>query len=82
MKDTEFVEYIVKSIVGYPDEVQIDRSVDEMGVLIQLTVNPADMGIIIGRAGQTASSIRNLLKVIGAKNSSRVNLKIIEPTKE
>lgn len=77
--DVEFVEYVVKSIVDHPDDVKIDREIDEMGVLITLTVNPEDMGQIIGRQGATAKSIRTLLRVIGARNNARVNLKINEP---
>jgi len=77
--DQEFVEYVVKSIVDHPDDVVVDRSVDEMGVLLTLTVNPEDMGQIIGRQGATAKSIRTLLRVLGAKNNARVNLKINEP---
>lgn len=77
--DQEFVEYVVKSIVDHPDEVRIDRSIDEMGVLITLTVHPEDMGQVIGRQGATAKSIRTLLRVIGAKHNARVNLKINEP---
>lgn len=77
--DQEFVEYVVKSIVDHPDDVKVQRSVDEMGVLITLAVNPDDMGQVIGRQGATAKSIRTLLRVIGAKNNARVNLKISEP---
>lgn len=77
--DQEFVEYVVKSIVDHPDDVKLERSIDEMGVLITLSVNPEDMGQIIGRQGATAKSIRTLLRVIGARNNARVNLKIAEP---
>ncbi len=77
--DVEFVEYVVKSIVDHPDDVKLERTIDEMGVLITLTVNPEDMGQIIGRQGATAKSIRTLLRVIGARNNARVNLKINEP---
>ena len=77
--DQEFVEYVVKSIVDYPDKVKAERKVDEMGVLITLNVDPADMGSVIGKAGQTAHSLRTLLRVVGAKNNARVNLKITEP---
>lgn len=77
--DQEFVEYIVKSIVAHPDDVSTDRKVDEMGVLLTLKINPADMGYVIGRQGQTARAIRTLLKIVGAKNNARVNLKIEEP---
>ncbi len=77
--DQEFVEYVVKSIVDHPDDVVVDRTLDEMGVLLTLTVNPDDMGQVIGRQGATAKSVRTLLRVIGAKNNARVNLKINEP---
>jgi hypothetical protein len=78
-KDKEFVEFVVKSIVDHPEDVQIERVVDEMGVLISLKINPEDMGQVIGRQGSTAKSIRTLLRVIGAKNNARVNFKIVEP---
>ncbi len=78
-KDQEFVEYVVKEIVSNKDAVKVERSIDEKGVLLELTVDPADMGVIIGKEGKTAKSIRTLLRVLGAKNDSRVNLKIVEP---
>jgi len=77
--DKAFLEYIVKALVDNPGDVKIDRTVDEMGVLITMTVNSADMGKIIGRQGNTAKAIRTLLRVIGMKNNARVNLKINEP---
>ncbi len=77
--DRDFVEYIVKQIVQFPDDVEVTRTVDEMGVLITLKVNKEDMGKIIGKSGQTAKSLRILLRVIGSKNNARVNLKIVEP---
>ncbi|MBN2585443.1 KH domain-containing protein [Patescibacteria group bacterium] len=77
--DKEFVEYVVKAIVENPDKVTVERKVDEMGVLLELTVDPADMGKIIGKEGRTAKAIRTLLRVLGAQLNARVNLKIIEP---
>ena len=77
--DQEFLEYVVKSLVDNPDAVQVDRKVDEMGVLLTLKVDPTNMGQIIGRNGNTAKAIRTLLRVVGMKNSARVNLKIEEP---
>lgn len=77
--DQEFVEYVVKAIVDRPEDVSTERTVDEMGVLLTLKVNPQDLGQVIGRSGQTAKSIRTLLRVVGAKNHARVNLKIFEP---
>ncbi len=78
-KDREFVEYVVRAIVDNPDQVQVSRRVDEMGVLLELAVDPADMGKIIGKDGRTAKAVRTLLRVLGAQNNARVNLKIMEP---
>ena len=78
-KDQKFVEDVVKAIVDNPDKVTTERTIDEMGVLIKLTVDPEDMGKVIGKEGKTAKSIRTLLRVLGAKNNARVNLKIVEP---
>jgi predicted RNA-binding protein YlqC (UPF0109 family) len=77
--DKEFVEYVVKALVTNPEDVQVKRSVDDMGVLLELSVNPEDMGKVIGKAGATAKSIRTLLRVLGSRNDARVNLKIVEP---
>lgn len=78
-KDKEFLEYVVKSLVDNPSDVKVNRTVDEMGVLLTLDINPADMGKVIGRQGNTAKAIRTILRVVGMKNSARVNLKINEP---
>jgi len=78
-QDKAFLEMIIKAIVGNPDKVQVDRTVDEMGVLLTLKVDPSDMGYVIGRKGQTAQAVRTLLKIVGAKNNARVNLKIYDP---
>ena len=78
-EDQAFVEFVVKAMVDRPEDVSSDRTVDEMGVLITLKVNPQDLGQIIGRQGQTAKALRTLLRVVGAKHHARVNLKIYEP---
>ena len=78
-QDSQFLEYTIKALVDNPKDVKIKRTVDEMGVLMTLDVNPADMGKIIGRSGNTAKAIRTLLRVVGMKNNARVNLKINEP---
>ena len=77
--DQKFVEEVVKAIVNNPDKVKTSRIIDERGVLITLDVDPSDMGYVIGRSGQTARALRVLLKIVGAKNNARVNLKINEP---
>ncbi|MFC1700571.1 KH domain-containing protein [Patescibacteria group bacterium] len=77
--DQEFIEFVIKSIVDHVDDVVVERRIDEMGVLLTLKVHPEDMGQIIGRQGSTAKAVRTLLRVIGAKNNARINLKIEEP---
>jgi uncharacterized protein len=77
--DEQFLEAVVKALVDHPDEVKVERQVDEMGVLLSLKLNPEDMGKIIGRQGNTVKAIRTLLRVIGLKNRARVNLRIEEP---
>jgi len=77
--DQSFVEYVVKSIVKFPEDVVIKRDIDERGVLISLELNKEDMGTVIGKNGQTAKALRVLLRVIGSKNNARVNLKIVDP---
>lgn len=75
--DQQFIEYVVKSLVGHPDDVVVERLIDEKGVLLTLTVNPEDLGRVIGKRGMTAQSLRTLLRALGTKNDARYNLKIV-----
>ncbi len=77
--DQAFLEHVVKALVDTPDKVEVERKIDEMGVLLTLKVDPSDMGTVIGRQGKTAKALRTLLRVVGAKNNARVNLKLEEP---
>ena len=79
MDDIKLLETIVKAVVANPDKVKIERKVDEMGVLLELLIDPSDMGTIIGKEGKTAKALRTILRAFGAKNQARINLKIIEP---
>ena len=56
--DQAFLEFLVKAIVDHPEDVQVDRRVDEMGVLLSLKVNSQDMGQVVGRQGTTAKAVR------------------------
>jgi predicted RNA-binding protein YlqC (UPF0109 family) len=76
--DQQFVEYIVKSLVSKPDAVFVERTIDEKGVLLELTVDPEDLGRVIGKRGATAQSLRTLLRALGTKNDARYNLKIVD----
>ena len=82
MEDKDFLETIVKELVDKPQDVVVERNIDERGVLLTLKVNPEEMGKIIGKQGQTARALRTLLRIIGNKNNSYVNLKVYEPDKE
>lgn len=77
--DEEFLLSVVKSLVEFPEAVSVTRSVDEMGVLLEVAVHPDDMGKVIGRAGATAKALRTVLRVVGMKHGARVNMKILEP---
>lgn len=78
-KDINFLEFLVKAIVDHPEDVKVERKIDEMGVLLTLQVHKDDMGQVVGRKGSTAKAIRSLLRIVGLKNNARVNLKILEP---
>lgn len=76
--DQQFIEYVVKSLVSNPDDVIVERTIDEKGVLLTLTVNPEDLGRVIGKRGATAQSLRTLLRALGTKQEARYNLKIVD----
>src|SRR5436305_15314401 len=76
--DQDFIVFVVKSLVGKPEAVQVERRIDEKGVLLELTVDPEDLGRVIGKRGATAQSLRTLLRALGTKNDARYNLKIID----
>lgn len=82
MPDVDFVDFIIRQLVEHPEDVSIERSVDEKGVLLQLTVNPTDLGRVIGKRGATAQSVRTLLRALGTKNNARYNLKIVDNGRE
>lgn len=79
-KDKQFVEYLLAEMVNHPEDIRVRRSVDEIGVLIEVQVNKADMGILIGAKGQNVNAVRTLLRIVGSKQNARVNLKVIEPS--
>jgi predicted RNA-binding protein YlqC (UPF0109 family) len=76
----DFVQYVVKALVSNPDAVVLQRANDEKGDYLELTVDPVDMGKVIGKAGATAKSIRTLLRGVGAKDDlPPLPLKIVDP---
>ena len=77
--ELDFIRFIVASLAENPDDIQVEKTIDDLGVLITLQVHKDDMGRIIGKNGQTIKSIRTLLRVIGAKQEEKLNLKILEP---
>ena len=77
---TDFVRYVLEQICEFKDAIDVQHKVDDLGVLITITVAEADMGKLIGKNGQTISALRTLVRIIGARDSERVNLKVLEPT--
>lgn len=82
MDTSEYLVAIIKPIVKHPHYVSVVQSQDSMGVLLTLDVHRDDMGLVVGRKGETAKSIRNLIKISGFINGARVSVKINEPNKE
>lgn len=76
--DQQFIEYVVQSLVSKPEAVVVERIIDEKGVLLTLTVDPEDLGRVIGKRGATAQSLRTLLRALGTKQEARFNLKIVD----
>ncbi len=80
MKD--LLDFIVKSLVTKPEAVFIEEHSQEGDVTLNLTVDPTDMGLIIGKSGQTIRSIRKLLTVRAIAENVRINLQLTEPNVE
>ena len=74
-----FLRSVLESLIEFPDELQIDVKIDELGILFTVQVGERDMGKLIGKSGQTVKALRTLLRVIGGTTSQRTNLKILEP---
>lgn len=82
MMEQQFVEYVVKQLVDNPDDVKVERIVDDRGILLNLTVAEDDLGRVIGKRGATAQALRNILRALGTKNNDRYNLKIVDVDKK
>jgi predicted RNA-binding protein YlqC (UPF0109 family) len=72
----ELIEYIAKSIVNSPDDVQVTEETDEYGITLKLQVADEDKGRVIGKQGRIAGAMRTLLRVKAAKAGTRANLEI------
>ncbi len=75
----EYLKALVEPLVEHPKDVEITRTVDEMGVLLTLSVNSEDMGRVVGRSGNTAQAIRVLIRIWGMAKQQRIFLKIVDP---
>jgi uncharacterized protein len=80
-REIKYLEGLIRDLVDYPEDIRVERSVDNMGILLSLYIHPEDMGQIIGRKGETARAVRTLLRVFGMRNQARVSLRIVEPQK-
>jgi uncharacterized protein len=74
-----FIEYVVKALVDYPDQVQVTEVDGERVVVFEVRLNQADVGKVIGKSGRTITAIRTLLTSSAAKHGKRAMLEIIEP---
>ncbi len=74
----EYVEYIVKALVDHPDDVSVTEVEGQRTMVYELRVAPADLGKVIGKAGQTAKSLRIILAAASARIGKRSVLEIIE----
>lgn len=77
-----YVDYcraVIAGLCQFPDDVSVEKSTDDMGVLLVVRTNKADMGSVIGKKGQNAQAVRLLVKAAGAKEKARVSIKIEEP---
>ncbi len=65
---------ILKAMVSFPEEVLVNETQDEKGILLTVDTNPQDKGKIIGKQGETAKALRTIVRVIGAANNARVSV--------
>ena len=74
----ELLEYIAKSLVDYPDDVSVTEVVGEQTTVLELRVNEADMGKVIGKQGRIAKSIRAVIKAASGRSNKRVVVEIVQ----
>lgn len=74
-----FLEYLVKSIVDKPDVVVVNQTLAETGITnLELTVDPTDMGKVIGKSGRIIKAVRDLVRILAVKQNQRVNVILSE----
>lgn len=74
-----FLTFVLEAIVEDKDALNIEGKIDELGVLLTVSVSERDMGKLIGKDGQTVKALRTLLRLLGGASEQRINLKILEP---
>jgi len=75
----QYLKVILEPLLVNPKDLVITSSNDELGVLLSVSCNRSDMGMIIGKAGETAKALRQLVRIAGYRENSRVSIKINEP---
>ncbi len=78
-QDQNLLEEILRAIVNYPAEVQVARHVDEMGVLLSVSLGEGDAGIVIGKDGRAIKAIRSIMSLVGRKSKARVSVRLDVP---
>lgn len=79
MSDVDYLSTLLRGIVEYPEEVKIDRTTDEMGVLLSVNVSRNDMGKVIGKSGTKAKEIRSIMNSFGFIKKEKISVRINEP---
>ena len=75
----DYLKLCLKPLLNYPDSLEVFSVHDQMGILLSVKLDKRDMGIVIGKQGDTAKAFRTLLRVFGAQNQARVSVKFLEP---
>ena len=81
MEVSDYLRIIVAPMLKHRDSITIIETQDQMGVLLSITVHKEDMGVLIGKAGETAKAVRHLVRIAGMVKEARVSVKINEPVK-
>jgi hypothetical protein len=77
----QFLRFVLEAIVEDRDQLSIEGTIDDLGILLAVRVSERDMGKLIGKGGQTVMALRTLLRIIGGNSAQRINVKVLEPQK-
>ena len=78
-QDQKLLGEIIQAIVTYPEQVEVSRHVDEMGVLLSVKLEQSDAGIVIGKDGRAIKAIRSVMNLVGRRSKARVSVRLDVP---